>query len=515
MTMTNTPLKLPLFLLVWALLAAFVSAAWADDLESIRFGDRALAYTSGSIQLSTPQDGVVNLVTGDNQTSGDRMIVGQREAVYLRLQNPNEVMVGDYFTIYKRARKVFHPATGQYLGYLIHRLAIVQVVQADHQLTTVRTIRSYGPVEPGNPVMKFSLPTSGEMTTDESADKEVRGMIVDFQADREMTLVAQRNVVYIDKGWEDGVKPDDRMEVVRVGGNLPPRLVGELKILSTEARTASALVAKSTSRILKGDRVRTKIHAPEATPVSQEMQPIASEPTAVSKEQPMPRKFQVQNVAGETRFNLNDLAKQLRFESGEATIKPDGYRVLDQVVEYLNTEAGEKLIRVEGHADNMEIGPSLKSRYPSNWDLSKARASGVARYILEKSGIDSARMSTVGFGDTRPIISNVTEAGRQQNRRVEVVLYAPEAAEPPSEPATKPVETTDSGYSFSSLGSQEGAGQASPQEKQSPAVSSVPAEGQAPSTPVPLTDSSSHPPDQPGTTQNPGPPNNSPVPPSQ
>src|SRR5574341_31590 len=465
MTMTNTPSKLSLSLLVWALLALIVPAAWADDLDTIQFGENALAFTSVSIQQSTPQDGVVNVVTGDNQTTGDRMIVGQRDTVYLRLKNPKDVSVGDLFTIYKRVRKVFHPATGQYLGYLIHRLAIVQVVQGDHQLTTVKTIRSYAAVEPGDPVVKFSLPTTGEMTIDQSAMEEVRGMIVDFQADRVMTLVAQRNVVYVDKGWEDGVKTGDRMEVFRVGGSLPQRVVGELKIRSTEARTASALITKSTSRILIGDRFQTKAHAPEAVPVSQHVQPTTSGATAASKQ-----------VAGELRFNLDDLAKQLRFDSGEATIKPEGYQVLDLVVEYLKTETGDKLIRVEGHADSMEIGPSLKSRYPTNWDLSKARASGVVRYLLEKGGIDSARMSTVGFGDTRPIASNATEAGRERNRRVYVVLYSPEAAERPSEPVTKPVEGTDSGYSFSSLGSQEGLGQAVPEEKLAPAVPSAPAE---------------------------------------
>lgn len=514
--MNKTTSKLSVRLLIMALFAVIVPTAWADDIESvqsIRYGEKALAYSSGSIQTSTPQDGVVNLVTGDNQTTGDRMIVGQRDTVYLRLKNPDDVAVGDFFTIYKRARKVFHPGTGQYLGYLIHRLAIVQVVQADHQLTTVKTIRSYGAVQPGNPVMKFSLPTSGEMATDQPAESEVKGMIVDYQADREMTLLGQRNVVYIDKGWEDGVKAGDRMEVVRVGGNLPPRLVGELKILSTEARTASALVSKSPSRILKGDRVRTKVHAPEAMPVSQPVQPSASEPTAASKQELASRKFPVQNATGETRINLNDLAKELRFESGEATIKPEGYRVLDQVVEYLKTEAGDKLIRVEGHADNMEIGPSLKSRYPTNWDLSKARATGVARYILEKSGLDSARLSSVGFGDTRPMVSNATETGRQQNRRVDVVLYAPEAAQQSPESVKEPAETMDSGYSFSSLGSQEGANQAVPEEKQAPAVSSAPTEGKAPSPPV--TDSTPTPADQPGTNQNPGTPNNSPVPPAQ
>jgi chemotaxis protein MotB len=512
--MIKTSSKLPLFLLASALLASIVPAAWADDLESIRFGDRALAYASGFIQPTTPQDGVVNLVTGDNQTTGDRMIVGQKDTAYLRLKNPDEVAVGDYYTIYKRARKVFHPATGQYLGYLIYRLAIVQVVQANHQLTTVRTIRSFGAVEPGNPVVKFSPPTLGEMTTEQPAESEVRGMIVDYQADREMTLVAQRNVVYIDKGWEDGVKAGDWMEVVRVGGNLPSRVVGELKILSTQARTASALVAKSTSRILKGDRIRTKAHAPEAMAVLEEGRPIGSAAVSASKQESLSRKIRAQNVAGELRFNLDDLAKQLRFDSGEATIKPEGYQVLDQVVEYLKTETADKLIRVEGHADSMEIGPSLKSRYPTNWDLSKARASGVVRYLLEKGGIDSARMSTVGFGDTRPIASNATEAGRERNRRVYVVLYSPEAAErPPDHEGKKAVENTDKGYSFSSLGSQEGMSQAVPEEKTAPAVSSAPAEGKVPSTPV--TDSTPTPPEPTGSSQNPGSPSNSPVPPSQ
>src|SRR5262245_51699783 len=511
--MIKTPLKLPLVLLALALLSSIVPTAWADDVESIRFGDKALAYSSGFILPSTPQDGVVNLVTGDNQTTGDRMIVGQKDTVYLRLRNPDEARVGDYFTIYKRARKVFHPATGEYLGYLIHRLAIVQVIQANHQLTTVRTIRSFGSVEPGNPVVRFSLPPSGEMTTDQPAESEVQGMIVDFQADREMTLVAQRNVVYIDKGWEDGVKAGDRMEVFRVGGNLPSRRVGELRILSTQARTASALVSKSTSRILKGDLVRTREHAPEAVPVAQEEQPIASAASPASKQEPMPRKVQTQNVAGETRMNLDDLANQVRFDSGEATIKPEGYQVLDRVVEYIKTEAGDKLIRVEGHADNMEIGPSLKSRYPTNWDLSKARASGVARYLLETGGIDSARMSTVGFGDTRPTASNGTEAGCQQNRRVDIVLYSTEADERPSDPVTKSVESTNSGYTFSSLGSQEAVGQAAPEEKVAPAVSSAQAEGKAPSTPV--KDSPPTPPDPTGMNHNHGTPNNSPVPPSQ
>jgi len=168
-----------------------------------------------------------------------------------------------------------------------------------------------------------------------------------------------------------------------------------------------------------------------------------------------PSKLQVQNVAGETRISLSDLMKQLRFESGEATIKSDGYQVLDELIAYLKTAAGDRLIRVEGHADNMEIGPSLKSLYQTNWDLSKARAGGVLRYLIEKGGIDSAKLSSVGYGDTKPMASNVSEVGRQKNRRVDIVLYSPESAGEQSEPAAKPIETGDNGYSLSRLSSAE------------------------------------------------------------
>jgi hypothetical protein len=93
------------------------------------------------------------------------------------------------------------------------------------------------------------------------------------------------------------------------------------------------------------------------------------------------------------------------------------------------------------------------------------------------------------------------------------VLYSEEAAERPSEPVTKPVETTDSGYSFSSLGTGEGGGRALPEEKMAPAVSSDVTGGQTPSTPVPQ--STPVPSDPSGANQSPGTPSNSPVPPSQ
>lgn len=453
--MANYAIKYVVPFMAWTLAAPLLPLAWAiDDLNSIRFGEAALTYSSGSIQQSTPQDGFVNVITGDNQTTGDHMISANRDVLYLRLKNPSDVAPGDLFTIYKRPRKVFHPTTGQYMGYLVNRLAVAEVTQIDKDLTTVQIVRAYAAVSPGDPVMKFIPPTEEEVAVGEPSADNVEGRIVEFQSNMgTMNMVAQRNVVYLDRGRKDGVRPGDRMEIVRSGRNLPQRAVGELRILSLEDQTATALITKSISRILKGDRFKVKGHTPEAMPISQSpLQSLGGAPAQeISPAAPSPTKFQVKNASGDTRISLSDLMKQLRFESGEATITSDGYQVLDELIAHLKNAADDRLIRVEGHADNMEIGPSLKSIYQTNWDLSKARAGGVLRYLIEKGGIDSAKLSSVGYGDTKPMAGNATEVGRQKNRRVDIVLYSPDSSREKSESAVKPVETGNNGYSLSRL----------------------------------------------------------------
>jgi chemotaxis protein MotB len=497
--MANYSIKSVLSLIVCTLATPLLSLAWAaDDFNSIRFGQPALAYSSGSIQRSTPQDGFVNVITGDNQTTGDHMILGWRDVLYLRLKNPGDVAPGDLFTIYRRARKVFHPTTGQYLGYLVNRLAVVEVSQIDKDLTTVQVMRAYAAVSPGDPVMKFVLPTDEGGAGDPPSAGDVEGRVVEFQSDMgTMNLVAQRNIVYLDRGREDGIRPGNRMDIVRSGGSLPRRVVGELEILSIEDRTATALITKSTSRILKGDRFRVTGHAPEAMPISQSPQQSLNVSSTVA---PSPSKLQVQNVASEIRVSLSDLMKELRFESGEATITSEGYQVLDELIAYLKTAVGDRLIRVEGHADNQEIGPSLKSRYQTNWDLSKARAGGVLRYLTEKGGIDSVKLSSVGYGDTKPMASNATEVGREKNRRVDIVLYSPESAREGSEQSTKPIETGNKEYNVSRLSSAESGAQVSAVETTIPAaptgspkaeISSVPADPASVTIPPSVGQSSS------------------------
>jgi len=461
---TLTPLIL--FLSLGISVSPQGALAQTQDSRSVRQGEAALVFASGAIQKVTPHDGIVNLITGDNQTTGNRMLIGKSETLYLKLDNPTDVAVGDLFTVYRRVRKVFHPATREYLGFVTIRVAIVKVIDTDHALTTVEAIQSYGAIAPGDPVMRYVAPSPSESISQTSDVADLSGMIVELQADKTMTLVSQSDVVYVDRGREDGLKAGDIMDLYRHSAGLPPRKIGQLKVLSTEDRTATTRVVKASTRVIKGDRYKligssaSVIQPVELAPVSQSAQAIPAkvEQAAAVPADLVASKLTVQDASGQSRINLGELANFLRYDSGEAAIKPDSYKVLDQLIEYLHTSGDTRLIRVEGHADNVEIGPTLKSRYPSNWELSKARASGVVRYLVEKGGVDSARLNSVGYGDSRPAATNAIEEGRTRNRRVEILLYAPET-DPQASPPDMPGHVQKQESDPSSLSAREGSDQ--------------------------------------------------------
>lgn len=414
--------------------------AQTPEIDSVRFSETALAFSSGAIQKTSPIDGTVNLITGDNQSTGNRMLLGKRDSLYLKLNNPTDVAVGDLFTIYRRIRKVFHPVTKEYLGFVMNRSAVVKVTAADHALTTVEAVLSYGPISPGDPVMRFVTPVPDTDVRPTSNISELEGMIIELQADRTMTLVSQSNIVYLDRGKEDGLKTGDLLDIRRHSAGLPPRKIGHLKVLSVEPHTAAAIILKANTRVITGDRFKL-IGYSASTMMPLSTGPIPESPSAQGG-QGIPAdlvssKLKVQDAAGQSRLNLGDLAKFLPYDSGDAAIKPENYNVLDQFIDYLRSSGDMRMIRIEGHTDNVEIGPSLKSRYPSNWELSKVRANGVFRYLVEKGGVEQERISAVGLGDTKPTATNTVEEGRTRNRRVEIVLYTAGTDTPTQKPAVQ------------------------------------------------------------------------------
>lgn len=113
------------------------------------------------------------------------------------------------------------------------------------------------------------------------------------------------------------------------------------------------------------------------------------------------------------------LGSALLFKTGEAALQKRGEKTLQDIAKSFKT-LKEGCMRVEGHTDNRPISASLKSRYPTNWYLSGARAASVIRYLEEKGGVGPARLALHAFADQRPLQSNKTPEGRQQNRRVEI-----------------------------------------------------------------------------------------------
>jgi len=115
-----------------------------------------------------------------------------------------------------------------------------------------------------------------------------------------------------------------------------------------------------------------------------------------------------------------DVLDKILFDSGQTEVKPEGLAVLKRVVEILMTVT-DKVIRIEGHTDNIPIAGALAKRYPTNWELSAARAINVTRY-LEKEGIDPSILSAAAFGEYQPVAENDTPEGRAKNRRIAIIL---------------------------------------------------------------------------------------------
>ncbi len=118
------------------------------------------------------------------------------------------------------------------------------------------------------------------------------------------------------------------------------------------------------------------------------------------------------------------------FERGSADLSEEAKKVLRDIAPILR--ASQRFIRVEGHTCDL---PIRTARFPSNWELSVARATAVVRFLIS-CGVPADRLSAVGYGEYRPLVPNTNEENRRLNRRVDIVLLS-EAAQK-AEPVSKP-----------------------------------------------------------------------------
>lgn len=113
-------------------------------------------------------------------------------------------------------------------------------------------------------------------------------------------------------------------------------------------------------------------------------------------------------------------ADRVLFDSGRATLKDSGIDILRAMGRVFKESVGSfSKIQVEGHTDNQPI----RVGFPSNWELSSARATSVVRFLQDESGIDPALLSATGYAQYHPVDPNESEAGRLRNRRIEIVLF--------------------------------------------------------------------------------------------
>jgi len=147
-------------------------------------------------------------------------------------------------------------------------------------------------------------------------------------------------------------------------------------------------------------------------------------------------------VKMESRGLVITLMNSVFFDSGNAAVNPESAKILDKVAFLIKKNFPSNQISVEGHTDNT---PSNSTLYPSNWELSSARASSVVRYLISRFKMSKNLFLAVGYAEVKPVSLNDTEPGRQKNRRVEVVIL--------NSPPTKAGKT---GGSSSGSGSETG-----------------------------------------------------------
>ncbi|HYO53087.1 OmpA family protein [Archangium sp.] len=123
---------------------------------------------------------------------------------------------------------------------------------------------------------------------------------------------------------------------------------------------------------------------------------------------------------GEGRIQV-DLVDKILFDSGEASLSPRGAEVLARLGTVLS-KVENRSILVSGHTDDAPPSQRLAATFPTNWELSVARAVNVVRFLGEKASVPPGKLVAAGHAETKPVASNATPKGRARNRRIEILL---------------------------------------------------------------------------------------------
>lgn len=205
-------------------------------------------------------------------------------------------------------------------------------------------------------------------------------------------------------------------------------LLGLFLVLVTAAQPEPLKLQPASKPAAQAVATQAKLKSPQKLPNAQK---TGSDSLSAQLRQRL--KMQGVEIRQQERGVVISLKDNILFAPGSAELSPKARNTLKQLISQLKKTLGAqaRLIRVEGHSDNT---PITTSRYPSNWELSTARATNIVRYLIEGKHYRPEQLSATGYGEFKPVAQNSSIEGKQKNRRVDIVVLNETMAlqEPPA-----------------------------------------------------------------------------------
>ncbi len=224
----------------------------------------------------------------------------------------------------------------------------------------------------------------------------------------------------IESHQKQGEKYQDRLtELSQINSDLQQRMKAFLEEVNKGKAYTQQLMIEKTQLM---DRLREvkggATELTEAMEVAKRTVQIQQQLIASLRDEVATGQIKIVQLASRVTIHVKD---NILFDSGKASLKPSGVAVLEKIGKTLQ-KFRDRRIQVEGHTDSRPLGWELRDKYPTNWELSGARAAIVVRYLIDDVGIEATRLSAVGYASYQPVASNDSPEGQQENRRVEIAV---------------------------------------------------------------------------------------------
>ncbi len=361
-------------------------------------GEQAIALQSGYIQAFP--ESASGTVIGAREA---KRLFGHGDPLYLRLAPTTDVKVGDRFTLFRPTTHIYHPVTRDYMGRMVAILGIIEIAKEPGDgVTEARIVRSFDAMVPGDLLKPYEAPPP--VPAQQVTSGPIAGVVLDFMT-QQRQLTGQSEIIYIDRGELDGVALGDRFSVSHRGKRLSPtsrnpdHAVAEIRIISLQARTATAYVLHSTDVVRRGDIVkRLPPPPPKAEPAAAPPKEAAADTMAVAKITP---------PAAPPPPASRELA-EIHFAFNQWQLSDEDKKILAEHAAYLK-ENPTLAITIEGYAD--ERGSAEYNR-----SLGEKRAAEVRRFLAD-AGVKNA-LTVTSYGKDRPSCTERDEPCYAKNRRV-------------------------------------------------------------------------------------------------